>query len=286
MKFYFVVDSEFNPERGSNRRTPEHITTMSMPFDSTKFNFTKLQKNEIMFKINDEEDSDIIAVNNSPLEWCHSLLIVKYLQCLPQTITQYSLQKAFEMLLLSNSPYLRIAYNGLCAFSSVNHLHWHLYYLKHKMFLEYIDVQPYEGSLFLLENFPSKGFCFKLSSSKNLETLITSIFLFVNYLIKHQIPHNVFITRAKTTHLKKEYDDVRAYVWARKPQAGVKDTILMKPAACEFFGHIIISSEEKYENVTEEMIIEMIDNATREPYLLIKKDLHKIINNQITNNDK
>ncbi|KAI4482587.1 hypothetical protein M0804_008440 [Polistes exclamans] len=278
--------AQFNPDRACKRRKPENITTMLMPFDSTKFNFTKLQRNEIMFKIKDQEDSDIIAINDSPMEWCHSLLIVKYLECLPQRITQYSLQKAFEILLLSSSPYLRIGFNSLCAFASVNHLHWHLYYLKHKMLLEYIDVQPHEGSLFLLENFPSKGFCFKLSSSKKLETLVSSIFLFVNYLLKHQIAHNLYITRAKTTHLKKEYDDVRAYVWARKSQADVKNTTLINPAICEFFGHIVISEEKQYQNLTEEMIVQILDSVTREPYLLIKKDLHKIIENEITKNER
>lgn len=77
---------------------------MLQPFDPTKFNFTKLSKSEIMFKIENEDDSDIIAVNVSPIEWCHSLIIIKYLQCLPQSITWYSLQKAIEILLLSSSP--------------------------------------------------------------------------------------------------------------------------------------------------------------------------------------
>ncbi|KAI4503534.1 hypothetical protein M0802_000937 [Mischocyttarus mexicanus] len=269
--------AQLNPDRGFKRRKPEHFTTMLMPFDLTKFNFTKLQKNEIMFQIKNKDCDDIIAINNSPMEWCHSLLIVKYLQCLPQSITQYSLQKAIEILLLSNSPYLRLSYNSLCAFASINHLHWHLYYLKHKMLLEYIDLQSHNGSLFLLENFPSKGFCFKLSASKKLETFVSLIFSFVNYLIKHQIAHNIYITRAKTTHLKEEYDDIRAYVWARKSQVEVKDTTLINPAACEFFGHIAVKTEEDYQKLTEEMIVQILDNVTSEPYLLIKKDLHKII---------
>ncbi|KAF7395633.1 hypothetical protein HZH68_009683 [Vespula germanica] len=271
--------AQLNPDRAFRRRTPEHITTMLQPFDSTKFNFTRLPESEIMFKIQNEGYSDIIAVNVSPIEWCHSLIIIKYLQCLPQSITQYSLQKAIEILLLSSSPYFRVAYNSLCAFASVNHLHWHLYYLKHNMLLEYIDVQPYQGSLFLLENFPSKGFCFKLSSSNKIEIFVSSIFSLVNYLQKHQIAHNVYVTRAKTISSKEVHDDVRAYVWARKSHVDVKDTTLFNPAVCELFGHISIKTEEIYQNLTEAAIVKILDHITKESYLLIKNDLHKIIQN-------
>jgi hypothetical protein len=33
---------------------------------------------------------------------------------------------------------LRVGFNGLCAYASVNHLHCHLYYLQHRMLLEYV----------------------------------------------------------------------------------------------------------------------------------------------------
>ncbi|KAK2580914.1 hypothetical protein KPH14_005983 [Odynerus spinipes] len=278
--------AQLNPDRAFRRRTPEHITSMSQPFDPTKFNFTRLSKNEIMFKIKDEDEDDIVAVNVSPIEWCHSLLIVKYLQCLPQSMTQYSLQKAVELLLLSSSPYFRVAYNSLCAFASVNHLHWHLYYLKHKMLLEYIDVQPYQGSIFLLENFASKGFCFKLSSSGKVETFVSSIFSLVTYLQRHQIAHNVYITRAKTKSTEEGYDDVRTYVWARKSHVDVKDTSLFNPAVCELFGHISIKTEEAYRNLTEETIAKILDDVTRESFLMVKKDICKIVENEMTTNEK
>lgn len=273
----YKLVAQLNPDRAFRRRTPEHITTMLQPFDPTKFNFTRLSKSEIMFKIKDKDEGDIIAVNVSPIEWCHSLLIVKYLQCLPQSMTQYSLRKAVDLLLLSSSPYFRLAYNSLCAFASVNHLHWHLYYLKHKMLLEHIEVQLYHGSVFLLENFASKGFCFKLSSSKDVETFVSSIFSLVSYLQENQIAHNVYITRAKTDSKKEEYDDVRAYIWARKSHIDVKDTSLFNPAVCELFGHISIKTEEAYRNLTEETIAKILDDVTREPFLIVKKDLSKIV---------
>lgn len=274
--------AQLNPDRAFRRRTPEHITSMLQPFDPTKFNFTRLSKSEILFNIKNKDENDVIAVNISPIEWCHSLLIVKYLQCLPQSMTQYSLQKAVELLLLSSSPYFRVAYNSLCAFASINHLHWHLYYLKQRMLLEHIDLQPCEGSVFLLENFASKGFCFKLSSTRKVETFVSSIFSLVSYLQRQQIAHNVYITRAKTESTKEDYDDVRAYVWARKSHIDVKDTSLFNPAVCELFGHISIKTEEAYRNLTEKTIAKILDDVTREKFLIVKKDLCKIVQNNNT----
>lgn len=102
------------------------------------------------------------------------------------------------------------------------------------------------------------------------------------------------------------HDDVRAYVWARKSHVDVKDTTLFNPAVCELFGHISIKSsysieliffftsismyfitcslfsliaEEIYQNLTEAAIVKILDHITKESYLLIKNDLHKIIQN-------
>lgn len=35
------------------------------------------------------------------------------------------------MVLLSGVKNFKAAFNSLCAYASVNHLHWHLYYLQH-----------------------------------------------------------------------------------------------------------------------------------------------------------
>lgn len=76
---------------------------MSQPFSSTDFNFTKLKQPEILFDIGNGDGNDIVAINISPLEQCHSLLITERSKCLPQIMTKYSLRKAVELYLLSNS---------------------------------------------------------------------------------------------------------------------------------------------------------------------------------------
>lgn len=82
---------------------PESITSMSQPFNSTGFNFTKLTQQEILFDIGNGDANDIIAINVSPLEQGHCLLLTDRFKCLPQIMTEYSLRKAIELCLLSNS---------------------------------------------------------------------------------------------------------------------------------------------------------------------------------------
>lgn len=76
---------------------------MSQPFDADRFNFTKLPAREMFFDIGDGSGNDVVAANVSPLEWGHSLILPERLRCLPQKMTESSLVKALEILLLSSS---------------------------------------------------------------------------------------------------------------------------------------------------------------------------------------
>lgn len=76
---------------------------MSQPFDPNRFNFTKLAHQEILFDVGNSDTNDVIAINVSPLEQGHCLLLTERFKCLPQVMTKHSLRKAIELLLLSNS---------------------------------------------------------------------------------------------------------------------------------------------------------------------------------------
>ncbi|XP_048269741.1 GDP-D-glucose phosphorylase 1 isoform X2 [Bombus terrestris] len=135
-KYHFLV--QLNIDRGYKRRFPENIISMNQPFNEKDFNFTKLVSEEQIMNLNNTDKDDITAINASPIEYCHSLLLPQRCKQLPQLVTKHSLVKAVELFSLSLSSYIRVAFNSLCAFASVNHLHWHLYYLKWRMLLEYI----------------------------------------------------------------------------------------------------------------------------------------------------
>lgn len=100
------------------------------------------------------------------------------------------------------------------------------------------------SDVYLLMDYPAKGFCLKLSSFKNIRDFVSKSFLIVNYLQLRQIPHNVYMTRAKSKSDEKWYDDVRIYIWARKPVSEIKNTVAFKPAICELFGHFSIAGKK------------------------------------------
>ncbi|XP_020299928.1 GDP-D-glucose phosphorylase 1 isoform X2 [Pseudomyrmex gracilis] len=201
--------AQFNPERGHCRRAPESITFMRQPFDPARFNFTKLSQKEILFDVGNGDLNDVVAINSSPLESGHCLLLSERLKCLPQVMTEYSLLKAVELCLLSSSWSLRIVFNSLCAFASVNHLHWHLYYLRYEMLLEYINICDYIKGVHLLVDYPAKGFCLKLSDFKDITDFVSRAICLVNYLQSREIPHNTCITRAKSKPGDELYDDMK-----------------------------------------------------------------------------
>lgn len=94
---------QLNTDRGNKRRSPENITSMMQLFDEKMFNFTQLTHEETIMDLNNGDGDDIIAVNLSPMEYCHSLLLPHRNRRLPQIVTKYSLYKAIEMFSLSSS---------------------------------------------------------------------------------------------------------------------------------------------------------------------------------------
>ena len=74
-------------------------------------------------------DEDHCIINVSPIEYGHCLFIPQVKQNHPQILNLHSIQSALKLMLLSRSKSFKLAFNSLCAYASVNHLHWHLYYL-------------------------------------------------------------------------------------------------------------------------------------------------------------
>ncbi|XP_076243071.1 GDP-D-glucose phosphorylase 1 isoform X1 [Calliopsis andreniformis] len=276
-KYQFFV--QLNIDRGYSRRSPENITSMTQPFDEKSFNFTKIAPEEEIMNLDNGSEENVIAVNVSPIEYCHSLLLPQKCKKLPQVVTKYSLYKAVEIFSLSCSLDIRVIFNSLCAYASVNHLHWHLYYLKQRMLLEYIDLEDYAGNVKVLRNYPAKGYCIKYSDTQNIEDFITWAFLIIDYLQRKQIAHNVYITRAKSNN--EEYGDLRIYIWARKFSTGIKDISAFNPAVCELFGHVTVKSEEVYNSLTEEYIANILEDITEECFSLVFDELKELIQKQM-----
>ncbi|KAI5635239.1 alcohol dehydrogenase transcription factor myb/SANT-like domain-containing protein [Phthorimaea operculella] len=138
-----LVDGKYliqlNPDRGVKRRSPEKIESVCQPFDKDKFNFTKVSPKEILFDLfQDGNESEIhsLLLNVSPITRYHSLICPSVSKCLPQVVTQASLELALDIMFFSQDRDLRIGFNSLCALASVNHLHYHIFLEPHVLPVE------------------------------------------------------------------------------------------------------------------------------------------------------
>uniref|UniRef100_A0A9J2QAU5 GDP-D-glucose phosphorylase 1 n=1 Tax=Ascaris lumbricoides TaxID=6252 RepID=A0A9J2QAU5_ASCLU len=88
----FNFSVQLNIERGQLRRKPMRFHAVREPFSILRWNFGKLNQNEVMMYLrckdrpisSDPLDRHVVAVNSSPLERGHSLVIPAINRCLPQ----------------------------------------------------------------------------------------------------------------------------------------------------------------------------------------------------------
>uniref|UniRef100_A0A1B6DBY0 GDP-D-glucose phosphorylase 1 n=1 Tax=Clastoptera arizonana TaxID=38151 RepID=A0A1B6DBY0_9HEMI len=223
-----------------------------------------------------------LVINVSPIEFGHCLYLPALYNCLPQIPTLDSLHNAIELILLSNTPAFRVGFNGLCAYCSLNHLHYHSYYLDRKMLLETINVDHLSGPCYILKEFPSKGFVFELKPGGDTETLSKYVYKLTNFLQNNEEPYNIYITRS--IPIGQINDDgtrntIRVYVWARKPTYGMKNLKVFHPALCELFGHLAIKSKDGYETITEEIVSDILQDITMEPFNRIVNQVKILFSN-------
>ncbi|KAM3255227.1 hypothetical protein ACQJBY_048544 [Aegilops geniculata] len=136
--------AQLNEGRHLKKRPTEfRVDRVLQPFDSAKFNFTKVGQEEVLFQFENGGSDDsyflrsaattvadrapnVVAINVSPIEYGHVLLIPRVLDHLPQRIDQESFLLALHMAAEAASPYFRLGYNSLGAFATINHLHFQL----------------------------------------------------------------------------------------------------------------------------------------------------------------
>lgn len=260
-KYHFVA--QLNTKRAQERRKPQHVSSVCMPFDGNLFNFTKLKEAEMLFCI-DSGDKDTknakhwVVINVSPLEYCNSLLVPRLEDCLPQILTTESLTLAINTVLLSSSSNFRLGFNSLGGFASVNHHHFHIYYLDQRLFVETAKVGHLWSQCYELVDYPAKGFAFQVTKG-NKESVVRDVMVLVEMLLKSSTAHNLFITRGTsfdTQDAASGQQAVRVYLWARQSCYGAKDESAFNVALCELAGHLPMKSEEGYLAATEDSVAE------------------------------
>ena len=102
--------------------------------------------------------------------------------------------------MLSGLSNFKAAFNSLCAYASVNHLHWHVYYMtpQFPLPIETCNAKPLNADgCYEIEDYSAKGFGFQVKSKDEISKVAKKVFAIATLLCDLNIAHNVFISRGK-----------------------------------------------------------------------------------------
>ncbi|XP_068664405.1 GDP-L-galactose phosphorylase 2-like isoform X2 [Aristolochia californica] len=265
--------AQLNEGRHLKKRPTEFkVDRVLQPFDGHKFNFTKVGQEEVLFRFEESKDSEaqfftsarinstdspsVVAINVSPIEYGHVLLIPQVLECLPQRIDRESFLLALYMAAEAGNPYFRLGYNSLGAFATINHLHFQAYYLAVPFPVEKAPTQSVttvkgkSGSavkISQLWKYPVRGLVF--DSGDSLEDLADAVSSACICLQDNNIPYNVLISELG----KRIFLFPQCY--AEKQALGeVRQELLdtqVNPAVWEISGHMVLKRKQDYEEASE-----------------------------------
>ncbi|KAI3976992.1 hypothetical protein MKX01_008850 [Papaver californicum] len=266
--------AQLNEGRHLKKRPTEfRVDRVLQPFDGNKFNFTKVGQEEVLLRFEksfDEKthyvassavDSDsispsVVAINVSPIEYGHVLLIPRVLECLPQRIDHESFLLALHMAKEAANPFFRLGFNSLGAFATINHLHFQAYYLSVPFPVEKAPTQkitmanglPDNGvTISELLNYPVRALVFEGGNTlKDLSNVVSNSCIFLQ---ENNIPYNVLISDCgNRTFLFPQ-------CYAEKQALGeVSQELLdtqVNPAVWEISGHIVLKRKNDYDDASE-----------------------------------
>ncbi|KAI3717910.1 hypothetical protein L1987_69824 [Smallanthus sonchifolius] len=266
--------AQLNEGRHLKKRPTEfQVDKVLQPFDGSKFNFTKVGQEEILFQFESSKDDEVkfypnapidvecspsvVAINVSPIEYGHVLLIPRILECLPQRIDNESLLLALYMASEAANPYFRLGYNSLGAFATINHLHFQAYYLAVPFPIEKAPtrkITDFSGRVVISEilKYPVRGLVFE--GGYSLEDLSNAVSDSCICLQDNNIPYNVLIS-GSGTHVF-----LLPQCYAEKQALGEVSPELLdtqvNPAVWEISGHMVLKRKQDYDGASE-------DNAWR-----------------------
>lgn len=262
--------AQLNEGRHLKKRPTEfRVDKVLQQFDENKFNFTKVGQEEVLFQFEASEDDEVqffpnapididnspsvVAINVSPIEYCHVLLIPRILECLPQRIDRDSFLLALYMAVEAGNPYFRVGYNSLGAFATINHLHFQAYYLATPFPIERAPSKMITNTkdgvkISDILDYPVRGLVFEGGNS--LEDLSNAVSDACICLQENNIPHNVLIADAG----KRIFLFPQCY--AEKQALGEVSSELLdtqvNPAVWEISGHMVLKRKKDYDEASNE----------------------------------
>ncbi|KAG5673930.1 hypothetical protein PVAND_003931 [Polypedilum vanderplanki] len=272
-KFNFLV--QLNKDRATKRRKPEKFLSITPVFDSDKFNFTKIDKREILFEriLLESKLNTSFIINNSPLTKYHILIVPNCDSCLAQIMTKDCLEIAFNIMTSTDDKSIKIGYNSPGALASVNHLHLHLLYIEHDLYVEDVELVQLVDNFYRIDNkkYPIEGFCMILRDVKND---VEKLYKVVQYCCDKVIPHNIFFTKSR------DAKEIRIFFFPRQLNNFGENKIYsthLNVAFCELSGFIPIGDDELYESITEEYVLRRFADEIGLICIDIENDLKNIV---------
>nr|BAP75925.1 GDP-L-galactose phosphorylase [Moringa oleifera]BAP76192.1 GDP-L-galactose phosphorylase [Moringa oleifera] len=262
--------AQLNEGRHLKKRPTEfRVDKVLQPFDGNKFNFTKVGQEEVLFQFEASEDGEVqffpsapidvenspsvVAINVSPIEYGHVLLIPRVLECLPQRIDRDSFLLALHMAAEAGNPYFRLGYNSLGAFATINHLHFQAYYLAMPFPVEKAPTKKItttDGGVRISEllNYPVRSLVFE--DGETVQDLSNTVSDACICLQNSNIPYNVLIADCGNRVF------VFPQCYAEKQALGEVSPELLdtqvNPAVWEISGHMVLKRKKDYEEASEE----------------------------------
>ncbi|MBA0625431.1 hypothetical protein Godav_010628 [Gossypium davidsonii] len=261
--------AQLNEGRHLKKRPTEfRVDKVLQPFDGNKFNFTKVGQEEVLFQFEASEDGEVqfypnapidvenspsvVAINVSPIEYGHVLLIPRIFESLPQRIDRESFLLALHMAAEAGNPYFRLGYNSLGAFATINHLHFQAYYLAVPFPIERAptkELTTLSDGVIVSEllKYPVKGLVF--DGGNTLQDLSDAVSDACICLQDNNIPYNVLISDCgKRIFLLPQ-------CYAEKQALGEVSPELLdtqvNPAVWEISGHMVLKRREDYDEASE-----------------------------------
>ncbi|CAA3015343.1 GDP-L-galactose phosphorylase 1-like [Olea europaea subsp. europaea] len=267
--------AQLNEGRHLKKRATEfRIDQVLQPFDDNKFNFTKVGQEEVLFRFEPSKDNEmhyfpssavdgssgapnVVAINVSPIEYGHVLLIPRVLDCFPQKIDHESFLLALHLARETADPAFRVGYNSLGAFATINHLHFQAYYLALPLPIEkaptcrlMIIKEPTDTgvSVSKLLDYPVSGLVFE--GECTLHNLSDAVANSCVFLQNSNIPFNVLIADCGRRIF------LLPQCYAKKQALGEVGQELLdtqvNPAVWEISGHIVLKRKKDYDEASEQ----------------------------------
>lgn len=280
----FGFIAQLNEGRHLKKRpTQFRIDQVLQPFDENKFNFTKIGQEEVLFRFEPNHECNsfylhstqidahpgsptVLAINVSPIEYGHVLLIPRVLDLLPQRIDRDSFFLAMCLAKEADEPFFRVGYNSLGAFATINHLHFQAYYLQVPFPVEKAQTFKImrkqkcgtEVIVSQLLNYPVKALVFEGGSTmRDLSDAVSNSCI---SLQNNNIPFNILISECG----KKVF--LFPQCFAEKQAHGQVDQEILEtmvnPAIWEISGHMVLKRREDYDNVSEDYACKLLSEVS------------------------